>query len=201
MRARVRGQPAPGVVRIEREPLVDLGDDRHRAEREHGARGGDPRVGRDDDLVSGPDPQRGEPAYECARSRIDRKGVRHVQVLRERPLQLASFGCLERIARGAVVPEQLLRPYDLAHGFGCRVFFGLVHPQGAGEHRWHRALYEWGTHEPSQAAPGDLEDLAYRTLVEHSHAAASTRGRFPGGARHDQSPHARTATQHSVAGP
>ncbi len=168
-RTRMGRKPAAHVVGIERERIVDLGDDRHGADREHRARGRHPCVARHDDLVARPDAERRESGDQRARAGVDRQRVSDVETPREGALELAHARSLQRVARGSVVAEQLLRADDVADGGDGRLLFGFAEPHRAGEHRRDDAAHPRRTHEAAQPPSDEVGERAHRAAVDACH--------------------------------
>ena len=126
------GDLALDVGGIEVERLVDLGQDRHRAQMRHARHRGDEGVGRHDDLVPGTETDPGAGAHQRSRAGADRHRVGSAHVGGERLLEL---GHLRRPGLRSVVAEEALAAYHLQHG---RLLL-RADEVAAGIHRWVRS--------------------------------------------------------------
>jgi hypothetical protein len=89
---------------IHRQALVDVNEDRHRAQRYHSVDRRHPRIGRDDHLVARSDAEGGETDEQGAGSRRDGQRMPHSHRRRELLLELCGLVARPR----AVVPVETL---------------------------------------------------------------------------------------------
>src|SRR5262249_55472239 len=107
--------PGGDVVRVEREGVVDLGEDRHCTRVDYRADGCDERERRHDHLVAAPDPERGERATQRRGTARRRERVRASERLRRGRLEWRALGRFARsvVADHPAVPQPLYDGVDL----------------------------------------------------------------------------------------